>query len=195
MQDDWAKWIFITKFADNDEVSSFTEVTSFYVNKGFHSRMSFSKDFTTYAITRKRLDVVKVENIADNMQKVLKYIRDNMNRAQKVMIAQINQHRLNVKFKKEDLIFLNSKNIISTRPFKKLDDKKYDSFKIKALIGSSYRLELLKTIRIHDVFSLKLLSLVVTDLLSSQKNSLSKLTMVDGLKEWVVDDILAFKKP
>ena len=49
--------------------------------------MSFSKDFTAYAITRKRLDVAKVENIADNMQKVLKYIRDNMDRAQKAMIV------------------------------------------------------------------------------------------------------------
>ena len=183
MQDDWAKWIFITEFADNDEVSSFTEVISFYVNKGFHSRISFSKNFTIYAITRKRLDVVKVENIADNMQKILKYIRDNMNRAQRVMIAQINQHRLNVKFKKEDLIFLNNKNIISIRSFKKLDDKKYDLFKIKTLIGSSYRLKLLKIIWIYDVFSLKLLSLVVIDPLSSQKNSLSKSTIIDDLKE------------
>ena len=173
----------MAKFADNDGVSSFTEVTSFYVNKRFHSRISFSKDFTTYAITRKRLDAVKVEDIADNMQKVLKYIWDNMNRAQKVMIAQVNQHRLNVKFKKEDLIFLNSKNIISTRPFKKLDNKKYDLFKIKALIDSSYRLKLLKIMRIHNVFSPKLLSLAVTDPLPSQKNPLPKSTMIDDLKE------------
>ena len=173
----------MTKFADNDEVSSFIEVTSFYVNKGFYSRISFSKDFTIYAITRKRLDAVKVENIADNMQKILEYIRDNMNRAQRVMIAQVNQHRLNVKFKKEDLIFLNSKNIISIRPFKKLDDKKYSSFKIKTLIGSSYRLKLLKIMRIYDVFSLKLLSLVITDLLLDQKNSSSKSTMINDLKE------------
>ena len=77
----------MTEFADNDGVSSFIEVISFYINKGFHSRMSFSKDFTIYAITRKRLDVAKVENIVDNMQKILKYIRDNMDRAQRVMIA------------------------------------------------------------------------------------------------------------
>ena len=69
----------MAEFADNDGVSSSIEVTSFYVNKGFHSRMSFSKNFTIYAITRKRLDAAKVENIADNMQKVLKYIRDNIN--------------------------------------------------------------------------------------------------------------------
>ena len=49
--------------------------------------------------------------------------------------------------------------------------------------------------RIYDVFSLKLLSLVVTDPLSGQKNSLSKSTMIDDLEEWVIDDILAFKKP
>ena len=195
MQDDWAKWISIIEFADNDGVSTFTGVTPFYANKGFHPRMSFSKDLTIYDSTRKRLDATKVENIANNMQKVLEYIRSNIKRAQNAIIAQTNQYRLDVKFKEGDLVFLSSKNIISTRPSKKLNDKRYSPFKIKALIGLLYRLELPKTIRIHNVFHTKLLTLAVTNPLLGQKNPPPKPTMVNDIEEWVVNDILASKKP
>ena len=93
------------------------------------------------------------------------------------------------------MVFLSSKNIISTRSYKKLDDKKYGLFKVKALIGSLYRLDLPKTMRIYDVFHANLPTLVVTNPLLGQKNPSLELTMVDGIEEWVVDDILAFKKP
>ena len=93
------------------------------------------------------------------------------------------------------MVFLSSKNIISTRPSKKLNDKRYSPFKIKALIDLLYRLELPKTIRIYNVFYTKLLTLIVIDPLLGQKNPLSKPTIINDIEEWVVDDILAFKKP
>ena len=81
------------------------------------------------------------------------------------------------------MIFLSSKNIISTRPSKKLNDKRYNSFKIKALIDLLYRLELLKTIRIYNVFYTKLLTLVITNPLLGQKNPLLELTIVNDIEE------------
>lgn len=69
-----------------------------------------------------------------------------MERSQRAMVGQINQHRLDVKCKEGDLV-LSSKNITSTRRCKKLDDKKHGPFKIKALVGSSYRMDLPKTNR------------------------------------------------
>ena len=35
----------------------------FYINKGFYPRINFSLDFIDYNITRKRLDIIKIENI------------------------------------------------------------------------------------------------------------------------------------
>ena len=60
-------------------------------------------------------------------------------------------------------MFLSSKNIKTKRLYKKLDDKKYSLFKIKDLVRSLYRLKLLLTIRIHDIFHFKLLSLATTN--------------------------------
>ncbi len=171
MQDDRAKWISKAEFADNDGVSSSTGVTLFYATKGFLPCTSFSNDSTSYENTRKRVDAARAENIAGNMQKVLEYIRGNMDRSQRAMVAQKNQQRLDVKFKEGDWVFLSSKNFTSTHPCKKLDDKKHGPFKIKALVGSSYRLDLPKAMRIHDVLHAKLLSLATTDPLLGQKNS------------------------
>ena len=170
MQDNWAKWISITEFADNDGTSASTDVTLFYANKGFHPRISFSPDITIYNTTRKRLDAAKTEDITDRMQDILGFIRQNMERAQEAMITQVNRHRLDITFDADDAVFLSSKNIKTERLCEKLDDKKYGPFKVKDLMGSSYRLELPPTMRIHDVFHPKLLSLAATDPLPEQKN-------------------------
>ena len=73
-------------------------------------------------------------------------------------------------FKKNDLVFLNNKNIIINRLCKKLNNKIFDSFLIKFIIDSFYKLKLFKIIRIYNVFYFKLLNLVVINLLFNQKN-------------------------
>ena len=81
------------------------------------------------------------------------------------------------------MVFLNSKNIVSTRPYKKLDDKKYDLFKVKTLIGSLYRLDLFKTMRIYNVFYANLLTLMITNPLLGQKNLPLESTIVNDIEE------------
>ena len=42
MQNDWDIWIFMIEFVDNNVVSSIIELSSFFVNKDFHSILSFT---------------------------------------------------------------------------------------------------------------------------------------------------------
>ena len=64
-------------------------------------------------------------------------------------------------FKKDDLVFFNNKNIIINKSCKKLNNKMFDSFLIKIVIGCFYKLKLFKIMRIYNVFHFKLLNLVV----------------------------------
>ena len=67
MQDDWIKWLLIIEFADNNNVLTFINVLFFYVNKEFHPRMSFDFNIINYVITRKRLNVIKTQDIIDRI--------------------------------------------------------------------------------------------------------------------------------
>ncbi len=54
-------------------------------------------------------------------------------------------------------MFLNERNIVTVRLFKKLNDKMLESFKITDFVSFFYKLNLSEIMRIHDVFHLKLL--------------------------------------
>ena len=81
-------------------------------------------------------------------------------------------------FKKDDLVFLNIKNIIINKPFKKLNNKIFGSFKVIFVIGSFYKLELSEIIKIYNVFHFKLLSFVVINSLLNQKNPFFKIIII-----------------
>ncbi len=58
-----------------------------------------------------------------------------------------------------------------------------NSFQIIDLVDSFYKLKLLKTMRIHDVFHSELLRFVVNDLLSDQRNESSKSIVINDEDE------------
>ena len=80
-------------------------------------------------------------------------------------------------------MFLNEQNIITARLFKKLNDKMLNFFQIIDLVDSFYKLKLLETIHIHDVFHSELLRLVINDSLSDQKNELSRSIVINDEDE------------
>ncbi len=87
-------------------------------------------------------------------------------------------------------MFLNERNIVTARSFKKLDDKMLDFFTNLDLVDSSYKLKLSETMHVHDVFHSDLLRLVVNDLLSDQKNESFKSIVINDEDEWKIDNIL-----
>ncbi len=90
------------------------------------------------------------------------------------MMNQTNKHRKKINYKIESKMFLNERNIITARSFKKLDDKMLDFFINLDLVDSSYKLKLSESMHVHDVFHSDLLRSVVDDSLSDQKNESSK---------------------
>ena len=74
-------------------------------------------------------------------------------------------------FKKNDLVFLSNKNIIIDKSYKKLNNKMFDSFLVKIVVGFFYKLKLFKIIKIYNVFYFKFLNFVIINLLLDQKNS------------------------
>ncbi len=190
MQNDWFKWLLIIEFVNNNILFSVIFLTLFFMNKSFHSCMSFDSDIIKYESTRERLQINQVKNISKQMNKTLIFTREALIKTRKQMMNQANKHRKKINYEIESRMFLNERNIITARLFKKSNDKMLDSFQIINLVDSFYKLKLLKTMCIHDVFHSELFRFVVNDSLSDQKNKFSKSIVINDEDEWKINDIL-----
>ncbi len=99
------------------------------------------------------------------------------------MMNQANKHRKKINYKIKSKMFLNERNIITARSFKKLDDKMLDSFINLNFIHSSYKLKLSEFMHVYDVFHSDLLQSIVNDFLSDQKNKFSDLIVINNEDE------------
>ncbi len=190
MQNDWAKLLLMIEFIDNNALFSVIFLISFFLNKDFYSHMSFEFDVIEYESFRECLQTTKAENISEHMNKTLKFACESLVKTWKQMMKQVNKHRKEVDYKIKSKMFLNERNIVTARFFKKLDDKMLDSFINLDLVDSSYKLKLSKSMHVHDVFHSDLLRSVVDDLLSDQKNEFSDSIVINNEDEWKIDDIL-----
>ncbi len=194
MQDDWFKWLLMIKFVDNNILFSVIFLILFFINKNFHSHMSFNSDIIEYESTHKRLQIDWIKNISEQMNKTLIFAREALIKTREQMMNQANKHRKKINYKIESKMFLNKRNIVTARSFKKLDDKMLDSFINLDLVDSSYKLKLSESMHVYDVFHSDLLRSVVDDFLPDQKNELSDSIVINDEDEWEIDDILNFHR-
>ncbi len=171
------------EFVDNNVLFSVIFLTLFFMNKSFHSCMSFDPDIIEYESTRERLQIAQIEDIFDHMNKTLIFARKALIKTRKQIVNQANKHRKKINYEIESKMFLNERNIVTARLFKKLNDKMLDPFQIIDFVDSFYKLELSETMHIHDVFHSELLRPVVNDSLSGQKNEPSKSIVVNDEDE------------
>ncbi len=171
------------EFVDNNALFSVIFLISFFLNKDFHSCMSFESDVIEYESSHERLQTTKAENISEHMNKTLKFARESLVKTQEQMMKQVNKHRKEVDYEIESKMFLNERNIVTARSFKKLDDKMLDSFTNLDFVDSSYKLKLSKSMHVHDVFHSDLLRSAVDDFLPDQKNEFSDSIVVNNEDE------------
>ncbi len=193
MQNDWAKLLLIITFIDNNVLFSVIFLIFFFLNKDFHSCMSFELNVIKYESSCECLQMTKVKNIFEHMNKTLKFACKSLAKTWEQMMKQVNKHRKEVNYKIKLKMFLNERNIITAKSFKKLNDKMLNSFINLNFIDSSYKLKLSESMHVHDVFHSDLLCSVVDDFLFDQKNKLSDSIMINNEDEWKITDILNFR--
>jgi len=120
-------------------------------------------------------------------------IKQTLARVRITMKKQINKHWKKMIYKINDMMFLNSRNIMIARSSKKLNDKMLESFKILTEIEHAYQLNLSSTMKIHSEFILNLLRLNSKDSLKEQQNESSDFIVIDDEDEWKVKNILNFR--
>ncbi len=93
MQNDWFKWLLMIEFVNNNVLFSVIFLTLFFMNKSFHSRMSFNSDIIEYESICERLQINWVKNISEQMNKTLIFAHEALIKTWKQMMNQANKHR------------------------------------------------------------------------------------------------------
>ncbi|QRV93063.1 Retrotransposable element Tf2 protein [Ceratobasidium sp. AG-Ba] len=178
-QDDWTKWLPIAEFCHNNHVNSATGQTAFE---------------TVYGRTP-RWDLLKEDGGDDNipaaqsMKEKMKKIWDEAKASMEFHKALDKQGR---EFKVGDKVWLLLTNLSTRRPSKKLDNRKGGPFTITEKISShAYRLDLPKTIKVHNVFHVNLLSPVTEDK-DFQRRQMKPPPIIteEGEEEYEVDHVV-----
>ncbi len=86
MQNDWSKWLLMIEFVDNNILSSVIFLILFFINKSFHSRMNFNSDIIKYESIHERLQINRVKNISEQMNKTLIFAHEVLIKTQQQMM-------------------------------------------------------------------------------------------------------------
>jgi len=150
-QDNWTNWLATAEFQYNDKKHVATGRTPFELNFGRHS---WKGDFIV------QIEIPQVEEFMKELQKSWKQATNTMEEAQKNMKKQFNKKRRDPQgLKVGDNMWLENKNIHLNQPSKKLDNKRYELFKISKDIGlGAFELEHLEGWMIHNIFNEELLT-------------------------------------
>jgi hypothetical protein len=163
-QSDWAEWLSCAEFALNNKVNASTGYSPFFLNYGRDPRRPL------LPVRRPPTNVPKANDFAKQMEALSKETSAALQLAAEAMKRSYDQsHRPAAQLSVGDLVLLSAKGLETTRPSKKLDDRRYGPFPITELVGiQSYRLKLPTSWKIHDVFHTSKLIPFITPKFPSQ---------------------------
>ena len=188
-QTDWSDWLAIAEFAYNDGEHSATKMTPFFVNTGRHP-VNFSQTKTSSAN-------LSAEDFAKHIKDVHEQTRKNLVRAAEEMKRYHDRHASpTTQYETGDKVFLDGRNIKTSRPSAKMEDKWFGPFEVLEKVGAAaYRLKIPRSWKkVYPVFNEVLLKPAVEPLFETQKKPPPPPpTIIDDEIEYEVEQVLDLK--
>ena len=153
LQDDWVDLLPLAEYAYNNAKNATTGVTPFYADHGVHPR--------PFAMTELDINGKEVAAIqhAEEIGQTHRILSQSIEHAQAYQKKWHDAHHQPTYFKVGDKVLLNSKNLRTSRPCKKLQERYYGPYPIAKRVGSqAYKLFLPKSFnKVYPVFHVSLL--------------------------------------
>ena len=186
-QDDGVQWLPLAEFAADNGVSESTKCSPFFAVPGVDPRMSFAGEPTQERDQR----CCEADQIQETMQQVHEYLRVEIRRRQAIQEEGANRKRVPApNILVGSRVWLDARNIRTTRPTRKLQYKRLGPFRVKRQVSPyAYELELPTSIRIHRVQPVSLMDPVSEDLLQGQVMPPPPPVEVDGEEEYQVSSV------
>jgi hypothetical protein len=183
-QDDWVSLLPLAEFTCNNASNVSTGFSPFYLTYGYHPRFEL--------LTPEDSSVPAIEERLLQMQLTCDKLRTNLSKAQTDQELFANTHRKNPPpMEPGDLVWLDARNITTSRPSKKLDFRRLGPFEIVRSINDvAHELKLPPSMRIHPVFHVSLLEKAVTNQYSNRLHSEPPPIQVEDQDEFLVKEVL-----
>jgi hypothetical protein len=182
-QDDWSSLLPLAEFAINNSRQDSTKVSPHFANYGYHPRFTSANDIDG--------TVPAAQEHADNLHKLHETLVENVTAAQNTQAKYYDAKHKLITFAPGDKVWLQSSNLQTQRPSKKLDWKRLGPFEVVERIGlQAYRLRLPSSMKCHDVFHVSLLEPYRENSFPGRKQPPPPPVVVEGASEWEVQEIL-----
>ena len=183
-QDNWVSLLPLAEFTYNNSVNSSTGMSPFFANHGHHPLFDLSViRNSTVPSAEERVKALQVINLD---------LQANLAHAQASYTVQANKHRSpGPSIAVNDLVFLNRRNLNTTRPSRKFDDKFLGPFRVSAQINPvTYKLDLPPSMKIHPVFHVSLLKARTKDLVPALHTSPPPQVIIQDQAAFEVESVL-----
>ena len=186
-QDDWYGLLPLAEFSYNNHIHSSTQQTPFLLDTGRHPRMGFEPH-------QPPSRVEAVNEFTDRMKSTLEEAKSALTKAKDDMARYYNQRRAPApSFAPGDKVYLDSEDIQTTRPSKKLSHRRLGPYPVESRVGKyAYRLTLPRSMKcLHPVFNVVKLTLATEDPIPGRRRDPPPPPeLVDGEEEYEVENIL-----
>jgi len=187
-QTNWDTLLPIAEFAYNNTSHASTKQSPFFANLGYHPKFSVT-------IPRVSKDNMPLVDRIKALQELHSDMKFNIQSALEAHAQHFDTKAMNQPdFQVGDKVWLDSRNLQTDRPARKLDYKRVGPFRILEKIGTrSFRLELPKSMKVHPVFHIQLLERFRPDVIPGRTQKPPPPLIVAGQEEWEVEAILDSK--
>ena len=186
-QNDWINLLPLAEFAYNNTTQSATGMSPFFANLGFHPRIEVGVEQVSSA---------EASLMARDLDSLHKHLKEQFRITLTAYEAATDHRRLPAPpFNVGTSVWLDARNIRTTRPAKKLDHKRLGPFTVTKVVSThACRLGLPHTLRsIHNVFHVSLLEPAVTDAYPGQQPDLPPPIIIDDEQQWEVSAVVDSK--
>ncbi len=180
-QNNWIKWFNIVEYVYNNNLNN--------VLKQILFQMMFDSEIKINNVIQKNfeIDVSSARDRVVHVSKMRRTCKIRWKQTLKRAKKNYNKKITKIEFKINDKVFLNAKNIISIKSFKKLNYKYYDSYTINESISKiSYKLNFSSIMKnIHNVFHVFLLKLE-----NDKNDETSSFIWIKDEKQWKIEKVV-----
>jgi hypothetical protein len=186
-QDDWHSWLSQAEFAHNAHTSETTKTSPFFANYAFHPRLEITLPGPPETTEEDSPDITRT------LHELQAMLKEEIRYAQEIHQEQADRHRHPAPaLRIGDKVWLSTKNIRTTRPSKKLDQRRMGPYPITAIVGPrAYQLGLPGNLKIHPTFHVNLLEPAAQDdPIPGQCTAEPPPIEIQGSPEWAVVELI-----